>query len=283
MNCTTKRFYRGLLAGLLLFAVVPAFAQEQKQKLPKYELKEGPFKASMKGIAEINVPKGYVFADGYNTRIIMRMMGNQETDMEVGYLAPKNENWFLVFEFSETGYVKDDEKDSLDADAIFKSLKKGDEEGNEWRRNHGVAEMHLEKWLKKPHYDTKTNNLEWGTLSMSEGSKVINYNIRYLGRSGVMEVILVSGDKNFNPALKASKKLLSQYNYTSGNRYAEYVEGDKIAEYGLTALVTGGAFAAAVKTGLLQKFWKFIVAGIAGIGAFFKRFFGKKGNDSEEI
>ncbi len=47
-----------------------------------------------------------------------------------------------------------------------------------------------------------------------------------------------------------------------------------MAEYGLTALVAGGAGVVAAKTGLLAKFWKFIVAGVVAIGAFFKRIFG---------
>ena len=62
--------------------------------------------------------------------------------------------------------------------------------------------------------------------------------------------------------------------------YAEYRKGDKVAEYGLTALIAGGATYAAVKTGLLgvvitfvKKLWYLIVAGIAAIWGGIKRFF----------
>jgi uncharacterized membrane-anchored protein len=58
------------------------------------------------------------------------------------------------------------------------------------------------------------------------------------------------------------------------------VQGDKLAGYGLAALVAGGAGAAAVKSGLLQKFWKLLVfVVLAVVGALRKllaSLFGKR-------
>lgn len=49
------------------------------------------------------------------------------------------------------------------------------------------------------------------------------------------------------------EKILTGFRYVEGERYAEFREGDKVAQYGLTALVAGtGAFAAA-KMGLFGK------------------------------
>jgi len=56
------------------------------------------------------------------------------------------------------------------------------------------------------------------------------------------------------------------------------VKGDKVAEYGLTGLIVGGAAAVAAKAGVFKWLWKVILAGIVGIGAFFKKLFGKKDN-----
>ncbi len=64
------------------------------------------------------------------------------------------------------------------------------------------------------------------------------------------------------------------------------MKGDKVAGYGLTALVVGGAAAAAVKTGLFAKLikfllvsaaalWKFMLAIVLGIGAFIKKLFNR--------
>jgi uncharacterized membrane-anchored protein len=72
------------------------------------------------------------------------------------------------------------------------------------------------------------------------------------------------------------------FQFSTGNRYAEWVKGDKVAAYGLTALVAGGVGAAAAKSGLLGKLWKAIVLGAVAVAAALKRFlasiFGSKEN-----
>ena len=58
---------------------------------------------------------------------------------------------------------------------------------------------------------------------------------------------------------------------------AEFQPGDKVAKYGLAALVAGGAAAAVVKgKGLFKIIGIAILAGLAAVGSFFKKIFGKK-------
>ncbi|MBN1499979.1 MAG: DUF2167 domain-containing protein [Spirochaetes bacterium] len=115
--------------------------------------------------------------------------------------------------------------------------------------------------------------IEWATKFVSGEEKGINYNIRYLGRKGVMEVIIVAGEENLDQIIPTAKDILKTYAFSSGNKYSEFVKGDKIADYGLAALIGGGAFAVAAKSGLLAKFWKFIVIGFAAVAGFFKKLF----------
>ena len=61
----------------------------------------------------------------------------------------------------------------------------------------------------------------------------------------------------------------------TGESYAEYRKGDKVAEYGLTALIAGGTLAVAAKTGLLGKLIKPIIIGVVALGAVLKKFWGK--------
>ena len=85
--------------------------------------------------------------------------------------------------------------------------------------------------------------------------------------------------------------LLGVTHFDSGARYEDFDEkSDKVAEYGLAALVAGGAGAAALKlakVGLLAKFGgkilalliagkKVLVAAFIALGAWAKKFFGKK-------
>src|SRR5438270_10024493 len=96
-----------------------------------------------------------------------------------------------------------------------------------------------------------------------------------------MEVKLVVDPEKLQTAIPAYQSLLKDYSYKSGERYAEYRQGDQLAKYGLAALITGGAAAVAVKTGLiaslivfLKKGWKLAVVAVAAVVARFKRMIG---------
>ncbi len=68
--------------------------------------------------------------------------------------------------------------------------------------------------------------------------------------------------------------------FNSGETYAEWKPGDKVAEYGLAGLIVGGAAAAAVKTGLFKGLWKILLVGGAAILAGARKLFGGKKSDA---
>jgi uncharacterized membrane-anchored protein len=209
-------------------------------------------------------------------------MQNPTSGAELGFLASRTSDWFLVFEFDEVGYIKDDEKNSLDAEAMLESITEGNEAGNKVRAERGWAELKIIGWQQVPRYNPSTNNLEWAIRGESEGKPVVNWNTRLLGRKGVMKVTLVTAPEMLAETLPYFNELVAGFNYTEGNRYAEYRQGDKVAKYGLTALVVGGATAVAAKTGLLKYIWKFLVVGVLAAGAFLKKLFGRKKPEGEE-
>ena len=78
--------------------------------------------------------------------------------------------------------------------------------------------------------------------------------------------------------LPTFKELMAGYSFQSGNSYAEFRPGDKVAKYGLAALVVGGAAVGAAKLGLftgllvfLKKGWKLAVVGHRSRGTFLKK------------
>jgi uncharacterized membrane-anchored protein len=259
----------------------------EKKILSKYTWVRGPGSASMKDLAAVKVPDGYMFTDAQGTQDLLKMMGNPTSGKELGFLAVTNfftaesRSWFVIYEFDEVGYVKDDEKDKLDADAMLKAIIKGNEYGNEERQKMGAAPLKISGWHTKPKYDAQTHNLEWAINVESEGHRSVNYNTRLLGRKGVMEVSLVTGPDDLELTLPIFKEQLRGYDFQAGQKYAEYKAGDKIAKYGLAALVIGGAAAGAAKLGLfawlavfLKKGWKLVVVAFVAIGAVIKRMLG---------
>ena len=273
----------------IIACAMPALAQETEDTQKKVEIdwERGPTNASISHLAEIEVPEGYVFANAEDTRKLMEVMQNPVSGDEVGFLGPESLEWFVVFEFSEVGYVRDDDQDALDADKLLRSIQNGTENSNKLRRERGWATIQVLGWEQPPHYDAETHNLVWAIRAESDGKPLLNYNTRLLGRRGVMRVSLVVDNDKLTEVLPVYKDLMQTYAFQSGQRYAEYRSGDKVAKYGLAALITGGAAVAAVKTGLLAKFGKLLLKlalpVLIAVGAVCKKVFGRKRPVSETV
>src|SRR5262245_33376916 len=102
-----------------------------------------------------------------------------------------------------------------------------------------------------------------------------------------MSANLMVAPEKLNETLPTTKKILGGYAFIEGKRYSQYVSGDKIAKYGLSALVVGGAVGIAAKTGVLAKLGvfvvkaaKFLILGAIGLLAALKKLlFGRKDAD----
>jgi len=268
----------------------PPMTAKEMENMQRYlaiSWQKGPTKVSVGPIGEIQVPDGYEYAADADARTLLELYGNPRNPNILGALRSQSENadWTLIFKFDAIGYVNDADKDSIDANEILSSFQAGLPEMNQLRRQMGLSECRSITWMEQPFYDTQTNNLTWAlNLGFPEGNSV-NYDIRMLGRRGVMEATLLGDPATYGQAVPEVKRLLSGYAFTPGNKYSEWVQGDKVAAYGLTGLVAGGGIAAAAKTGLLAKLallftkggkagYAAIVAVIGGIYAFFKRLVG---------
>jgi uncharacterized membrane-anchored protein len=263
------------LACLIGALALPAGAQESQGV--RLDWQQGPMTAPIGDhLAEIEIGGDYLYLDAGETQRFLELNQNPVSGDELATIAPLSEDasWFLIFEFSEIGYVSDEEKDELDADAILASIREGTEASNEARRERGWPTMTILGWHEPPHYDENTNNLSWAIIGESQGHQSVNRLVKLLGRKGVMTATLVSPPDELSVAVSDANDLLSYYRYQPGSTYAEYLPGtDKLAKYGLTALVVGGAGAALVKSGLLARLWKPIALGLVALGAGIKRLF----------
>lgn len=267
----------------LMFLPLLAWGQSNQntgEELRKLAWQAGPSEGQIASKATINVPSGYLFLDSQNTRRFLELAGNPPRDGHYLF-APENLKWFAVFSFNPSGYVKDDEK--IDANELLKSMKEGDGPGNEERKRLGMEAIFTDGWAVPPHYDGQSKRLEWGVrLRTDRGEANANYTSRLLGRSGVMSAVLVSDLNTLTADTQEFKAALQQFNFVSGEKYSEFKQGDKIAEYGLAALILGGAAAVATKKGFwaviggfLAAFWKVlaaaVVAAFVGLGKLFTR------------
>lgn len=275
-------------AGALVLATwlaAPAFAD-----VPQVNWIPGPKTVDLGGdVAEVKINHRYSFVDAADARKLMESMGNTVSNSEVGLIMPraKDQDWFLLFEYEPVGYVKDDEKDKIDKDAILEGIRQGTEEANSMRKQKGIPALHVQGWFEEPHYDPATHNLVWALTAKDDaGNEVVNYNVRVLGRNGYMSVTLVDEPNKLAASRPEVQNVLAGLSYKTGRSYAEFVPGDKVAEYGLVALVAGGVGAAAAKAGLFSVLFKvlakggkaivlLVVAGLAAVKRMVTGLFGR--------
>jgi uncharacterized membrane-anchored protein len=254
--------------------------------------KAGPADITLHDEAVLHLPKDEVFVPAKEATILMRRMGNFSNDSLLGVIFPSKEGgWFVAAEYDDTGFVKDEEGKDIDADKLLQSMKDNQEQANKERRENGKAPLRITRWIEPPHYDKASHHLVWSIELQALDSKGgvthtnLNYNTYALGRAGYITFDLVTGVDTVEKNKAYVRELLSNLTFNKGKRYEDFnVSTDKIAEYGLLALIGG---VAVKKLGLLAlagvfflKFAKIIAAAaIAGFVAF-KKFFRRKGDEA---
>lgn len=255
------------LTFVLTFTLSLLAIEEQK---PAIDWQKGPLKADLGGMAEIQIPQGFLFTNKQGAQKLLELTQNIPNGNEVGALIPDIKEgekvWFVIFEFRELGFVNDNEKSSIDAGALLKSIQESTEDSNQERKDKGWPAFHVGGWEQRPFYDQTTHNLTWAIRGHDDGgSDSVNHSIRILGRKGTMNIDLVLDPQQYTKVVPEFNNLMTSFQFRQGSRYADFVKGDKVATYGLTALIAGGAGAVAVKTGILMKLWKFIVVAVLAL------------------
>ncbi len=268
-------------------ADAPAEAAEAAEDLTRHgdfaqlPWQRGPASGRVGDKAQLGIPKAASLLPEANGAKFLELTGNLP---ESGQTVLVKDNWWATFAFVESGYIKDDEK--LDADALLKRLRDGDRASNEERRKLGIDELFTDGWAVPPHYDQASKQLEWGVRLHSSSSPrpVVNYTMRILGRHGYESVTLVTDEETLDHDVQELRGMLaSSFRFNAGERYDEFKPGDHIAEFGLGALVLGGAAAAAVKGGwfkgllaALAAGWKLAAAAVVALFAGIRKLFSRK-------
>jgi len=251
----------------------------------------GPAAVTLGDKATMNLPNGYTYYPPKESSVFMLELGNYvDEDNFYGLVFHKEIKGFISIDYDDSGYIKDDDAKEWNADELLSSLREGTKEGNKDRVKKGISPIEVLGWVEKPNYDATTHRLIWSASLQDIGSNVavseqgVNYNTYLLGRKGYFELNLITDRGSVEKAKPLTKSLLNTVNFNEGQRYTDYnATTDKVAEYGLAALIGG---IAAKKVGLLAmagvallKFWKLTVFGVLGIGAGLKHLVSRKKKD----
>src|SRR5262249_38450314 len=148
---------------LTIAVVMMSSSTASATNLADFQPVAGPTTVDLgRDLATLNVGADYYFIDAANTKKLMQVLGNPPSSGELGTIIPKGSaHWFVVVEYEETGYVKDEQDASLDAGALLDSIRRGTERSNAQRKATGHPAMHVVGWVEPPHYDSLNKRLVW--------------------------------------------------------------------------------------------------------------------------
>ena len=229
--------------------------------------------------ARLNITEDFYFLNSADAeKVLVDVWGNMPGQNVLGMIMPAQytpfdrESWAVTFEYEQDGYVSDENAQDIDYNELLEQLKEDTKLGSEERVKQGYEPIELIGWAANPYYDSKTNKLHWAKeYKIGEGSEhTLNYNIRILGRKGVLVLNFIAGMEQKAQIEQQLESVLAMANFNEGSRYSDFnPDIDEVAAYGIGALVAGKVLA---KTGFiaillvfLKKFGVFIVVGIGAL------------------
>jgi uncharacterized membrane-anchored protein len=277
-----------LLAPLIGAAQTPSAEQRQAMRSAVEAARAaaviGPASVPLRDQATLALPEHFAFIPRSQAAALMHALGNRTGDGFVGLIVPRGADgrWLVSVVYEPSGYIKDDDARHWDADKLLKSLKDGTEAGNADRAKAGIPPIVVTRWIEPPAYQATTHDLVWSAEAKrkdgADSDPTVNYNTYLLGREGFLSMNLLTTASAVEADKAAAHQLLEAVSFNSGKRYADFNSStDKVAAYGLAALVAG---VAAKKLGLLAllaatvvKFAKLIAVTVFGLFAAITKWF----------
>jgi uncharacterized membrane-anchored protein len=286
-----------MLAGLVLFSTAGLFLHADAPARPTAD-QMAAIASSLHwqtgtvtlrdGLAKLDLGTDFRYLDPADAnRVLHDLWGNPPQPHTLGMIFPADSGpldhggWAMVITYEEGGYVRDNDASSMNFNELLKQMQTQIQNINPERIRLGYAPMELVGWATPPRYDKATHKLYWAKELHfgSDPRNTLNYDVRILGRRGVLELNAVASMADFPIIDGEMPKLLAMVDFQPGNSYADFdPKIDKVAKYGLATLIAGGVLATAAKFGLLKFLWplllglkKGIVVVVVAIVAGFKK------------
>ncbi len=245
-------------------------------------------------LASLSLPAGYRFLDGTQAeKVITELWGNPSPrNKPLGLILPPDndliseDSWAVIVTYTDEGHVEDGDANSINYDEMLKDMQKASAEENAERTKQGFGAVEIIGWAERPRYEAASHKLYWAkNLKFVEGeTNTLNYDVRALGRTGVLSMNAVASMKDLAKVQANMKDVIGFVEFNKGKRYEDFDSSvDKVAAYGLGALIAGTA---AAKVGLFKGLLvallaakKLVIVGLVALGALLKKLFSGKSEE----
>lgn len=213
------------------------------------------------GVATLRLPTSFRFIGPEGSRrLLTEAWGNPPgtATSTLGMLIPSAispltaDGWGIVITYEEDGFVNDNDAASIDYTKLLKQMQNSIVAANAERQKQGFESITFVGWAEPPSYDAAAHELLWAKELQFGGTPdhTLNYNIRVLGRRGVLVLNAVAGMNQLSSIRSQTRDVLAAIDFSDGHRYTDYLPGkDEAATYGITGLIIG---ATAAKAGFFK-------------------------------
>src|SRR4051812_27902927 len=236
----------GLASAALLAFAIPQLAKAADNAAAPETAEQAAAKARLDALqAQLHPQSGTITISGANARlnlgsayyylpadeakrVLSEAWGNppDAVDGVLGMVFPagktfRDPTWGAVIQYEDTGHVSDKDAATQDYDSVLTDMKSGEEEANKAAQEHGYSQSHLVGWAQAPTYDKRTRTLIWARdikFDNAEG-ETLNYDVRTLGRTGVLSLNMVDSMDNLGVVRDAAKGLGGTVQFGPGASY----------------------------------------------------------------
>jgi uncharacterized membrane-anchored protein len=249
------------------------------------------------GIGKINVPNGFKYLNPVQAeRVLVDLWGNPKGEnLTLGLLLPENQGvmsqngYVFNIQYDEIGHVEDDDADDVNYDDLLTEMQKETVEENKERQKEGYVPISIVGWAAKPFYDKDRKILHWAKeIKFGQDSlNTLNYNVRILGRKGVLVLNAIATENELPLVQKDISKVLDIVQFNDGYKYEDFDSSvDEVAAWTIGGLVAGKVLAKVGFFAIFLKFGKIIVLSLLGFFGVFKNkikgWFSKSKNTENE-
>ncbi len=243
--------------------------------------------------ATLDLGEAYRYLNPQQTETMLVAWGNPPGSETLGAVVPASLSpfddggWAVIVTYIDDGHVEDEDAQKIDYAEMLEDMQEGTRSDNESRQEAGYGSVDLIGWAEQPHYDRSARKLYWAKELKFDGGEIntLNYDVRVLGREGVLSLNAVAGMPQIEMVRTDMQDLLTMASFNEGYRYEDFnASTDRVAAYGIGALVAGGLAAKAglfAKLGaLLLAFKKFIIIGVVALGGLLFKVFRRKSDSN---
>jgi uncharacterized membrane-anchored protein len=203
-------------------------------------------------LATINVQQNFRYLDNSDTQTFLtKVWGNPPGagKNSLGMLLPISgsplspEGFAIIIDYDAVGYVSDDDAEKINYPELLRDMQDQTRAASKKRVADGYESLELLGWARQPYYDKASKKLYWAKrLRFGDATdETLNYNIRILGRRGVLNLNVVASMEALPWIDRQNGDVLSMVSFNQGNLYKEFNPSiDEAAAYGIAGLIVVG-------------------------------------------